>query len=537
MDQSEAPVSRLSRVREIAELVKRLCLALTNVEMFSADHPLARKGIASAYDWLAELLRNRGEAVVISVSAKQIVLDGLPLEDRNPLVGKLAARLTDFHVNNLSFEPAITPDELQELFRVFGRGPKHVDEHGGVAALLTGAGVQHVRSRAISYRMVTEEERVVGRDARVESGAGTNADMVRYMVEKVLERAEDQQWLMTEIKNNPQQMAGRIAEGIELAISRAEAGLAGEEDSIAALLQNVRMVAGSLLDETTGEVKDGQGDLEKALLNLEQEIRVRSSRLMSSKVASGFVNEILALVTSYSDRVRAKQISDEFLRGERSLKRAEQLLKEMAPKHENVSAFLVRVREHLVKCGMSGPEAASLLDRTKQREERRSSRPERKPYAQAVREGVAKRLKDLPLDAGKMEEVTGSLSAFIEERAREKVSAIRAETQALRASQVRRTEALNSIALGVVIWNETGETEFTNAGAVESLGMPNAPRLSQPLKELLISRTFPCRETPGDPDLARLSADERKLLLAVFRTVRGADGALTGVILSPAASG
>ena len=44
---------------------------------------------------------------------------------------------------------------------------------------------------------------------------------------------------------------------------------------------------------------------------MERELKMRSGQLMSSKVAAGFVNEILGVITSFSDHVKAKRMSEE----------------------------------------------------------------------------------------------------------------------------------------------------------------------------------------------------------------------------------
>jgi hypothetical protein len=89
-----------SRVTETVELVKKLCLAVTNSEAYSSRHPVARRAIEEAFAWLASMLSRRSP-VVLSVSDKRIILDGLPLEDRNPLVARLGAKLADYHISNL----------------------------------------------------------------------------------------------------------------------------------------------------------------------------------------------------------------------------------------------------------------------------------------------------------------------------------------------------------------------------------------------------------------------------------------------------
>ena len=373
LEQAKQGDSGGSRIRDVVEFIKRLCMALTNVEMFNADHPLARKSIDSAYEHLVDVIKRRNEPVVISVAGRSIVLDGMPLEDKNPLVNKLAKKFEDVHVSNLFFEKDVTSDEFTEFFRIIGKGPRYVDEHGGLPKLMTESGIGRIRLRDISYVMVTGDEKVVSKDARVVDGNSTvisaDSEIAQYMVGKVLQRADEQKWLLNEMKNNPQKMADLIVNGIELASSRAEMGVQNQDGSVETLLNNIRMIGENLVDDNTGDVKEGEGDLEKALVNLETEVRLRSSKLMSSKVAAGFVNEIMGVVTTYADRVRAKQVSDEFLKGETSLRRTEELFRKFAPKKEPVDKFLQQVKERLARKGATEEDINKLIEGMEQGEE------------------------------------------------------------------------------------------------------------------------------------------------------------------------
>jgi hypothetical protein len=195
-EQEPVPEEPSSKVQEMAELVKRLCMALTNVEMFGVDHPVGNKGIETASEWLAQMFERREEPVVISVSGKTIILDGVPLEERNPLVAKLASRLDDVHVSNLFLDPEITADEFTSFFRILGQGPKAVNAGGGLVKMLEDEGVTHIAMKEISYIMVTGDEKVVSKDATVVDGSGVSgldddSEIVKYMVWKVLQKADE----------------------------------------------------------------------------------------------------------------------------------------------------------------------------------------------------------------------------------------------------------------------------------------------------------------------------------------------------------
>lgn len=551
-DTPQAAPERESKVADMAELIKRLCVALTNVEMFSADHPMARKSIEHAYEWLKELFGKRHEKVVISVAGKRIVLDGLPLEERNPLVSKLAAKLDEVHINNLFFGPDTTSEEFQNFYRVLGKGAKVVNAGAGFAAMLAETGATNIELRDISYVMVTGDQKVVSRDAQVVEGntpmgVAGDSEMVKYMIWKVLQKADEQKWMINEIKNNPQKMADMILDGLELAMSRAEMGIRDEEGSIDALLTNIRRIGEGLVDEQGSDAPGagGEDDVGKALMTLENEIRLRSSKLMSSKVASGFVNEILHVVTGYADRARAKEVTDEFVKGEDGLKRAEKLLREMAPKTESTDNYITRIRGQLERRGLKEEDLEKLLkglqaDGTEQASASSPEKPKKprkprvkKPVSQAVSEGLAKRLKELHLEGEQAQQVTENLGSFIEERAKERAGEFRQEAEHLKVAVERRGRLLEDVPVGVVIWDGDGKIEFINAAATAAVGLAAGAELSVSVRTALKTWPFPLVDLPEVPADMVLTETDMKLLTSVMRPVKDAAGDVYGAILLP----
>lgn len=532
---ASAPSDNTSRIEDVAEFVKRMCLAMTQVEIFAITHPIAHQAVQSAFQWLSALFSRRSEPVVISVSDRKIIMDGMPLEDKNPLVAKLGVKLDAFHVNNLFLEPGITTEEFIAFYEIIGKGSRRVAEQGGLVKMLADAGIQHIRLRDVSYVMVTEDQRVVGRDnvvtaSALPGGISPDADIIRFMISKVLTKAEEQQWLLSEIKNNPARMAGLIVEGIELAASRAEMGLDTKDASAETLLNNIKLVAAGLTESREQGDPSATADFEKTILSLENEVRMRSTKLMSSKVAEGFLNEILGLVTSYSDRIRARQITDEFLKGEKSLRRAEKLLRNLAPGTENRAQFVERITPLLAERGMGPDDVARLAESAVEVVKPRKSR---RPVAQRVEEGVLKRLENLGLDPDLIRQVTTSMSVFVEERARDKAAEFREVTEQLQGEMVRRTHALETIPWGIVLWDEMGAAVFCNTAAKTIMKAPEGVSLRPALGGLLTSWTFPLKDVPDFPPGANLSEAEIRLVLSVFKPLLDADSRLYGVILIP----
>jgi hypothetical protein len=525
-----------SKVEDIAELVRRLCVALMNAELFGGEHPMTKKDVASAYAWLAGIFTRRKEPVVINITGRSVIMDGITLEEKNPLVAKFAGRLEDIHVNNLRFDVELSAEEFQSFFGILAKGGKYIDTHGGFADLLQSLNVTHVKLRDISYVMITEEQKVVSRDSKIVGGEGNpvdnDLDITQYLVSRILQKGDEVKWLLTAMKNKPDQMAERIQEGLELAVSRAESGLAQNDNTLDTLLKNIRMVGGSLVEESTGEVKEGQEDLEKAVLALENEVRVRSRKMTSSSVATGFINEVLAVISSYSDRVRAKQVSNEFLKGEHNLRQTEKLLRDLAPKDEPGGKFLLRMRDLLLKKGLTEEDLGKLIDALNQspRSPAKPRKP-RKPLDQAVIDGIARRLEKLNLPGPQAQETIESLGAFVEQRAREKAGAIREEVDQLRQSTNKRNRVLASVPTGVMLWSSDGQVELINPAAQQVLNNQAGIILKPELKTLLETRAFPFQEPAGADPIAGLTEEDLGFLRSISQVIPDQNGEACGVIL------
>lgn len=528
-----------SRVEMMAELVKRLCLALTNVEMFSVDHPVARHAIDHAYEWLRRMLDTWADAVVISVAGNTVLLDGLPLEERNPLVAKLARKFDEVHINNIFFEPATTVEEFREFYRLLARGPKQINAQGGFAQVIKSAPIKNIHLKDVSYVMVTEDEKVVSKDAQVLGpdeigGISTDADIVKYMVSKLLEKADEQKWLINELKNNPGKMADMIAQGIDLAMSRAEMGRDGDS-GIGTLISNIRLIGEQLLEEKKeGESDPGTQELERALLQLERELKLRSSKLMSSKVATGFVNEIMSVVTTYADHVRTKQIVDEFLKGEKSLKQTEQLLRKITLEGEKEQHLLLRLADELAKRGMSEDDVKRLLAQIKGSEAAKKEKKEaesKRPLGELLIEGIEKQLAAAGLDGAKLKQAVKGIKPYIDAAAKEKVAEVEKKVGALQVEVEKNIRLLREVPVGVLSWDLQGKVAVINQTARQILkkemGVDKSPALALRLKEW----NFPLQDVPDLMKETDLTNDDVNLLLNVAKVLKDDAGEPYGVVL------
>ena len=182
---------------------------------------------------------------------------------------------------------------------------------------------------------------------------------MKYLANTILKTAHEKQWLINEIKYNPKKMAANIVHGVELAASQAEMGIDSDSDTISVLLNNVKLIGQQLISDETDDAD--LIDAEEAVLTIEKELRNRTGHVTSSKVAGGFINQILTLITSFSDQVKASRISHEFLKGESGLLETERILQSMATDTDPKETMLIRLYNMIVEQGVDEKDVTRLL--------------------------------------------------------------------------------------------------------------------------------------------------------------------------------
>ncbi len=545
MPQTPAPSGQpgaatdMTRVEQVIELVKRLCLAESLCRIYGAKHPNTRETIRNMFEWVTQLLEQK-EEVIINMAEGKILVEGMPADERNPMIAKFAKTFGMIHADNLFFERGLTYEECESFYNVLSMGPRQINAEGGLPGLLQKNGVTHISIKQISYVMIREDEKVVARDAQVVDGqlfeaAGGDRQLVEYMVKEVMKKAEERKWLVNEIKNNPQKMAEMITEGIELAVSRSDSGLT-EERTIEGLLENIKIVGQSMMEEEQGsDAETGSGsNLQEAIMTLESEVRSRSQKLMSSETAVGFVNEVLSVITSYTDRVRAKKLSAEILKGERSLKQAEKLLKNLAPKEVSSEQFLMRIRNLLVDRGITEDQLLALAENAAPKAPAASKpRKPRKPrVSKPIATEISKRLKSPALDDTQREEVAADLSGFFERELTVRAKDIQEQNRRLNTELALISHVLDRLSLGLIIWDTDGIIEYIDARASQALSLQRGNRLPQLVLSSLGELTFPLDSI--SEDVARShgwTESDVYFLTAIDRLTMDESGTITGGLI------
>jgi len=531
--ETASTIDGMSKVEEVSELLRRLCVADNNITVFSITHPIAVKSMQAACEWLSQMTERRNGPVVLSIAEDKLLFEGLPVESRNPQVARFSKRISQLHVNSLHFTPGLTDQEFTDFHAILAMGPEQLDGAGGLNSLLEQRGITHVSTSAASYVLVEEDQRVVSRDSKVMDkavGKEGDAEVLSYMLGEVLKETRGQDWFVNKVKNSPKQMAALVGEAVQKAIKEAESP-ESEEETIQVLVQNIKQLGESLTDGTDGTIKEGEEDLKDAVLELEGEIRNRSRHLMTSQASRMFVKEILDVVSAYADQVKAHRISQEFLKDEGSLKKTETLLKDLATKTETSEELLQRLRDEIIKHGLAEEDLEKLL---KQATGKKKPRKRKKPFDQALHEGVLQRVRRLGLEGPEHQEMVDRLTTFFYNKLKERDRTARDESRRLTESVTRRDHIIDEIAdCGIVIWDSSGKVEHINKKAEEIVSLRKGAAIRPVVRSVIRQSEIPLPRLPlVEEGEEPWSLDEKKLLGSISFVISDDEGNPAAVLLT-----
>lgn len=160
---------------------------LSQMALYSPEHPAVKESVAEAHRLLAELLTELEEITISFNEAKLLVngriIEGVPEASTRPFLQLLAK----FDLHSLSFIPGITAAEMIPFFRLASKGDIRKTDKG-LSEFLETQGVTHIKVNQAKYAKIGEDETVggiggVGGEGGAGTGQGQGDDSVWQGVE------------------------------------------------------------------------------------------------------------------------------------------------------------------------------------------------------------------------------------------------------------------------------------------------------------------------------------------------------------------
>ncbi|MGD9213077.1 MAG: HD domain-containing protein [Desulfobacteraceae bacterium] len=94
--------------------LNNLTAAITNIRLYSKEHPQVQRYIKKAYDAIINILNNKSDLSFILIG-EEIVADNTPLKTKTPHIAQFQRLLKENGIERLSFKKGLTYAELQHF--------------------------------------------------------------------------------------------------------------------------------------------------------------------------------------------------------------------------------------------------------------------------------------------------------------------------------------------------------------------------------------------------------------------------------------
>jgi hypothetical protein len=517
-----APPGRQVSVDDIALFVKNLCLTYSQLSIYPADHPISQRQMENAWTELQPAFRNFGD-LSISLAEGKLLFSGMPVEERNPAVAKFAKHFESLLIHSIRFRKSCTKDEFEMFFTVFCQDPKAIVEAGGIQQALEKNGIRNIEFNTSVYRMINEDEKIVKKSesyaGAVESKLG-NEDVIKYFVEKMFALSKDQREFVTEMKNNPEQLAKQIVDFIE------HVGVGAGFDSssmIESMLRNIELVA-EHISASGGETPDEKTNIAESMMELERQLKKKSKGL-ASKDSIRFLKRITDIVSTYTEKTKAEKIIGQFLDNQKSLAAAEKMMKELSTDSGSSSKILDSINMIMKEKGLNEDQ---LVEHLKKASAGGAAGPRkaRRPRSQTP-QSVDDKLKDtiehdFPEVKNKekllhyIENIFNSeVNSIVEARTRE----LEEQTEVAKKLLGSLHEIFEHTNIGIIVMDEDENVSFSENGSYFHEGLQTGEKLPEDMRKKLLSFANPGEMTVGKSLVWQVekNADGTKIRSVLFQ--------------------
>lgn len=157
-------MSDSSMSKELDAIVRGITAAAKTLRLYPASSPIPRQSVESASTSMTAFL-SAEPVLSLTVAREGFAFGGEPVSANAPGVRDLADAMRGHGMAEVDFTPGCTADELLAFLAAVMEKPDDLRSRGGLGAVLTAAGVEHVRTAEVSLTVVDTTQTPIGADA------------------------------------------------------------------------------------------------------------------------------------------------------------------------------------------------------------------------------------------------------------------------------------------------------------------------------------------------------------------------------------
>ena len=339
-------------MQEVTPFLKAAGQALNYAAFYGLTHRITIRSVAESYALLNAVVAKHPR-INLTVAGGELLVEGQPVEGRNPFIRILADKLTALSISGFSLLLGMSQTEFDRLMNLL-MTTRSLEEGTGFADLLSQHNLEHVQSERVHIELVKDSQMVIEKEAEAGAGAAVlPAGAVAQIMAFLKGDAEPSDQILkdlTTLASDAERLATLIMEAAAIR-QRAEAITEGE--SLADIVVGcLRRTFDGLIREPAARTKKGKAALKKIMLMLEKKVLDRLHAL--AQEADPVLDEAVAdTVEEMIGDLEVEALAAEYARKREALARAERRVLKYIRAHGEDANVAEELKERMEGAGLT----------------------------------------------------------------------------------------------------------------------------------------------------------------------------------------
>jgi len=315
---------------EAEDLVRVIGLVFSNTFIYGPKHSVTKSAKTDCFTHVSKALEKSSE-ITFAVSENVLMVNGKPVELKNPLMRMFVTHLGSLDVAGFSLNKGLTLEKFEKLIDVMNTKPDDLKAHGGFADAVKAAGLNEVKVKKVTYQRVEEGDTVVTKE---EKDAETIKTAVQSDKNITKETISNVQSILAFLKGgegkdsekgeaalrDAASDASRLGDLImKAAVIKPEVAEVGTGETLGGLVVGcLRRTYEALSKDPSIKTQKGKKALAKTLVLLEKDILQRL-RDMSKGFTDADEKDVSSAMEEISDELNMDVLAEEYIRKKKAI--------------------------------------------------------------------------------------------------------------------------------------------------------------------------------------------------------------------------
>ena len=159
---------------EAGEVVRVLGTIFSNSFLYGPQHGVTTKAVKDAFAVLGVVF-GRGAELSVNLADDELIVNGMTLEQKNPLMRMFATHLQDLEISSFTISNELDWESFLKLVEVLNQKPDVMKASGGLAQCVSALGIKGIATKTVVYKAVTEDDEIVNKEKIEEVAKGLAA--------------------------------------------------------------------------------------------------------------------------------------------------------------------------------------------------------------------------------------------------------------------------------------------------------------------------------------------------------------------------